>query len=85
MIVIVEAVDIYTVFVDKLSRQCNILEYVVANRLGSHANTCNVSNVFQSAYKQHHSTETAPLKVHNIITLSTDNGKFNALTMLNLF
>ena len=38
----------------------------------------------QSAYKQFHSTETALLKVHNDINLNIDNGKFNALTLLDL-
>ena len=43
-----------------------------------------MSNVFQSAYKQFHSTETALLKVHNDVTLNMDKGKVTALTLLDL-
>ena len=61
-----------------------ILEKVVAKRLGSHIISNNLSNVFQSAYKKLHSTETALLKVHNDITLNMDNGRVTALTLLDL-
>ena len=46
---------------------------------------CNhLSNVFQSAYKQFHSTETVILKVYNDISLNMDTGKVTALTLLDL-
>jgi len=46
---------------------------------------CNhLSNVFQSAYKQFHSTETALLKVHKDIALNMETGKVTALTLLDL-
>ena len=46
---------------------------------------CNhLSNVFRSAYKQFHSTETTLLKVHNDISLNMDIGKVTALTLLDL-
>jgi len=35
-------------------------------------------NVFQSAYKKLHATETALLEVHIDITLNMDNGKVTA-------
>ena len=70
--------------VSNLSFISKILEKVVAKRLGSHITSNNWSNVFQSAYKKLHSTETALLKVHNDITLNMDNGKVTALTLLDL-
>ena len=45
--------------VSNLSFISKILEKVVAKRLGSHITSNNLSNVFQSAYKKLHSTETA--------------------------
>ena len=41
------------------------------------------SNPLQSAYRKHHSTESAPLKVHNDITISMDKGEVTALTLLD--
>ena len=70
--------------VSNLSFISKILEKVVAKRLGSHITSNNLSNVFQSAYKKLHSTETALLKVHNDITLNMDNGRVTALTLLDL-
>ena len=43
-----------------------------------------LSNPLQSAYRKHHSTESALLKVHNDIILSMDKGKVKALTLLDL-
>ena len=53
----------------------------MGNNLRSHFYTNDLSNV--SAYKQFHSTETALLKVHNDISLDTDNNKVTALTLLD--
>ena len=36
------------------------------------------------AYRNHHSTESAPLKVHNDIIISMDKGEVTALTLLDL-
>jgi len=52
--------------------------------LNIHVNCKHLSNVFQSAHKQFHSTETALLKVHNDIPLNMDTGKVTALTLLDL-
>jgi len=52
--------------------------------LNVHLNCNHLSNVFESAYKQFHSTETALLKVHNDISLNMDTGKVTALTLLDL-
>ena len=38
----------------------------VASRLNEHVNEHNLSEVFQSAYKKGHSTESALFRVHNI-------------------
>ena len=43
-----------------------------------------LSNSLQSAYKKHHSTVSALLKVHNNIIISLDKGEVTALTLLDL-
>ena len=60
-----------------------ILEKMVANRLQTHTKHNHISNSLQSAYKKHHSTESALLKVHNDIIISLDKGEVTALTMLH--
>ena len=40
--------------------------------------------VFQSAYRAHHSTETALLRVYNDIAMSIDNQKSVVLVLLDL-
>ena len=52
-----------------------LLENVVSNRFNVYSDCNHLSNVFQSAYKQFHSTETALLKIHNDILLNIDTGK----------
>ena len=47
-----------------------ILEKVAANRLQAHIKNNHLSNPLQSAYRKHHSTESALLKVHNNIIIS---------------
>ena len=39
---------------------------------------------FQSAYRKHHSTESALLKIHNDILLNMAKGSVRALTLLDL-
>ena len=43
-----------------------------------------LSNRLQSAYRKHHSTKSALLKVHNDIIISMDKGEVTALTLLDL-
>ena len=42
------------------------------------------SNPLQSAYRKHHSTESALLKVHNDVIISMEEGEVTALTLLDL-
>ena len=59
-------------------------EKVVASRLNEHVNEHNLSEVFQSAYKKGHSTESALVRVHNDILRATDNGGCVTLLLLDL-
>ena len=66
-----------------LSFLSKVLEKVVVNQLNTHINSLNTSNQYQSAYRKFHSTETALLKISDILT-SMDAGKVTALTLLDL-
>ena len=61
-----------------------LIERAVALRLTGHLIDNNLHEVLHSAYRQHHSTETALLKVQNdlLISLDTDGGAF--LVLLDL-
>ena len=59
-------------------------EKVVASRLTSHVNNNNLSEIFQSAYKRAHSTETAFVRVQNDILRAIDNGDCVILLLLDL-
>ena len=68
-----------------MSSISKILQKVVANRLQTHIKKNNhLSNPLQSAYRKHHSTESALLKVHNDIIISMDQGEVTSLTLLDL-
>ena len=54
---------------------CQVIEYVSNNNLGE---------IYQSAYKAHHSTETALLQVKNYIMDSLDSGKAVLLVLLDM-
>ena len=70
--------------VPNLSFISKILEKIVANRLQAHIKNNHLSNPLQSAYRKHHSTESALLKVHNDIIISMDKGEVTAITLLDL-
>ena len=59
-------------------------ERVVAKQIVSHMITNNHYDPLQSAYRGHHSTETAILKVHNDILESMDQRKVVFLVLLDL-
>ena len=59
--------------VSTLPQLSKTLENVVANQLMYHAN--NMSDMYQSAYRKHHSTETALQCVTNDIKLAMDSKK----------
>ena len=59
-------------------------EKVLASRLNEHVNKHNLSEVFQSAYKKGHSTESALVRVHNDILRAIDNGGCVILLLLDL-
>ena len=61
-----------------------ILQKIVAKRLQAHIKNNHLCNPLQSAYRKHHSTESALLTVHNDITISMDKGEVTALTLLDL-
>ena len=61
-----------------------VLERVIAKRLRNHANESNLFPVRQSAYRAHHSTETAVLSVHNALVRATDSGYVFMLVLLDL-
>ena len=69
--------------VSNLSFISKILEKMVANRLQAHIKNNHLSNPLQSAYRKHHSTESALLKVHNDIIMSMDKGEVTALTLID--
>ena len=70
--------------VSNLSFISKILEKIVANKLQAHIKINHLSNPLQSAYRKHHSTESALLKVHNDIIISMDKGEVTALILLDL-
>ena len=65
-----------------ISHLSKILEKVVANQLLKHTN--NIMEIYQSAYKPNHSTETALIRVCDDIKLAMDNKKGTVLVMIDL-
>lgn len=70
--------------VSNLTFISKIIEKVVANQINHYLTTNKLFNEKQSAYRKHHSTETALLKMHNDILLNMHNKKVTALTLLDL-
>ena len=68
--------------VSNLPQLSKALEKGVANQLMYHAN--NMSDMYQSAYRKHHSTETALLCVTNDIKLAMDSKKGTIFVMIDL-
>ena len=61
-----------------------ILEKVIAKYMSAHKNRHDLEIYLQLAYRQHHSTETALLKVQNDILRSLDKGECVFLVLLDL-
>ena len=59
----------------------HIVERVVVKRFVSRANTFGLLSTHQSAYRQHHSAETAILSVHNDLVRVVDDGKVTILVL----
>ncbi len=57
---------------------------MVAERLSDHLAVNDLCEPFQSAYRCHHSTETALIRVYNDIMRALDGGKVGVLVMLDL-
>ena len=52
--------------------------------MSEHISINNLLDPFQSAYKAHHGTETALLRINNDILTALDNGEITALILLDL-
>jgi len=61
-----------------------VLEKVVDLQIEEHIAKHNLHEVHQSAYRKHHSTETALLRVQNDILHSLDRGESTVFVMLDL-
>ena len=61
-----------------------ILEKVVSKTVSSHRANNSLNVPLQSAYRQHHSTETALLKVHNDVLRALDRLECVFLVLLDL-
>jgi len=70
--------------IPKLPYLSKVVERVVAKRFISHANIFDLLSTHQSAYRQHHSTETAILSVHNYLVRTVNDGKVTMLVLLDL-
>ena len=70
--------------VSNLPFASKILEEVVSKSLLSHRASNHLNVMYQSAYRQHHSTETALLKVHNDVLQALDKGECVFLVLLDL-
>ena len=70
--------------VSNLSFISKIIERIFAVRLHSHMSSNALGEVYQSAYKQYHSVETALLKVQNDLLLSLDQNQSVILVLLDL-
>ena len=71
--------------VSNLSYVSKLVECVVAVQLVNHIERHNLMEVYQSAYRAYHSTETALLKVKTDIIRALENQEVACLILLDLF
>ena len=70
--------------ISNLSFISKTLERLVSQRLTNHMDEYTLLPPTQSAYRLHHSTETALLRIHNDIVAAIDQGDVGALVLLDL-
>jgi Reverse transcriptase (RNA-dependent DNA polymerase) len=70
--------------ISNLSFVSKTVERVVAARFSQHVEAHHLLPCRQSAYRAHHSTETAVIAVHDELVRSIDAGKVCALVLLDL-
>ncbi len=70
--------------ISNLNFLSKVIEKVVMSRLDEHMNINSLHDMYQSAYREKHSTETAILKLHTDILSSLDNRKCTLLASLDL-
>ena len=70
--------------ISNLSFISKATEKVVAVRLNYHLEDASLHEIFQSAYKKGHSTETALTRIHNDILRAIDDGECVILVLLDL-
>ena len=70
--------------VSNLSFVSKLLEKIVLSQLLAHLDHNNLWHDFQSAYRPHHSTETALLRVFNDLLTAGDTDQISILTLLDL-
>ena len=61
-----------------------LLEKVVLAQIKEYLTINNMTEVFQSAYKEFHNTETALLRIYNDLLLEADKGNLSILALLDL-
>ena len=61
-----------------------LLERIVLEQLNAHLLAHSLRPTYQSAYRPHHSTETALLRITSDLLNATDNGQVSALILLDL-
>ena len=70
--------------ISNMSLVSKTVECLVMNQMNIHVNQYGLLPARQSAYRQHHSTETAVTIVHNDIVRSTNAGFVSAFVLLDL-
>ena len=78
--------EVYANFrpISKLIYVSKLTEKVVAKQLIEHVCSNGLDEVFQSAYKNFHSTETALVKIYNDILIDIDKNRTIILLLLDL-